>query len=108
MYNLSIYRIWYGVATFLQYKHTNDSEHLLLKRFVFQDPTMHILSLVNEFTCYLVNNLFRTVSLLVKISNIRILGLPSKYENIVTDKGLNDWSSFVIYIFIAIISFFFQ
>lgn len=106
MYNLSIYRIWYGVATFLQYKHTNDSEHLLLKRFVFQDPTMHILSLVNEFTCYLVNNLFRTVSLLVKINNIRIL--RSKHENIVTGKGLNDWSSFVIYIFIAIISFFFQ
>lgn len=105
MYNLSIYRIWYGVATFLQYKHTNDSEHLLLKRFAFQDPTMHILSLVNEFTCYLVNN-FRTVSLLVKISNIRIL--RSKHENIVTGKGLNDWSSFVIYIFIAIISFFFQ
>lgn len=108
MYNLSIYRIWYGVATFLQYKHRSDSEHLLLERFAFQDPTMHILSLVNEFTRYLVNNVFRKVSLLVKISNIRVLGLPSKHENIVTDKGLNDWSSFVIYTFIAIISFFFQ
>lgn len=50
----------------------------------------------------------RKVSLFVKISNIRVLELPSKHENIVTGKGLNDWSSFVIYISIAIISFFFS